>query len=108
MTRRWNLPLVLFGLGLVVTCGVYSLWPTVYEANSVFTMDFQAPKGDYDESSHEMDYYSDDYGEIFEKQRSDWRTKDFFSRIIRQFHVKHLDLTVTDITLEEMLEKSKL
>jgi uncharacterized protein involved in exopolysaccharide biosynthesis len=71
-------------------------------------MDIQAPKGDYDESSHEMDYYSDDYGEIFEKQRSDWRTKDFFSRIIRQFHVKHLDLTVTDITLEEMLEKSKL
>ena len=108
MTKRWNLPLVLFGLGLVVTWGVYSLWPTVYEANSVFTMDIQAPKGDYDESSHEMDYYSDDYGEIFEKQRSDWRTKDFFSRIIRQFHVKHLDLTVPDITLEEMLEKSKL
>ena len=108
MTTRWNLPLVLFGLGLVVTWGVYSLWPTVYEANSVFTMDIQAPKGDYDESSHEMDYYSDDYGEIFEKQRSDWRTKDFFARIIRQFHVKHLDLTVTDITLEGMLEKSKL
>lgn len=108
MPSRWNFALVLFGLGLVVTGGVYSLWPTVYEANSVYTMDFQAPKGDYDETSHEMDYYSDNYGEIFEKQRSDWRTKDFFSRIIRQFRVKHLDLTVTDTTLEEILENSKL
>ena len=53
-------------------------------------------------------HYGTILGEIFEKQRSDWRTKDFFARIIRQFHVKHLDLTVTDITLEEMLEKSKL
>ena len=84
MTRRRNLSLVFFCLGLVVTCGVYSLWPTVYEANNVFTMDIQAPKGDYDETSHETDYYSnDDYGELFEMQRSDWRATDFFSRIIR-------------------------
>ena len=109
MTSRWNLPLVLFCLGLIVTCGVYSLWPTVYEANSIFTMDFQDPKGDYDETSHEMDYYSnDDYGEIFEMQRSDWRTKDFFSRIIRQFHVTNFRLTVADRDLEEMLGNSTL
>lgn len=108
MTRRWNLPLVLFGLGLVVTCGVYSLWPTVYEASSVFTMDVQAPKGDYDEARHEIGFYSDCYGEIFEMLRSDWRTKEFSSRIIRQFHVKHSDLTVMDNALEEMLDNSKL
>ena len=108
MTRRWIFVLVLFVVGLVVTCCVYSLWPTVYEANSVFTMDVQAPKGDYDENSHEMDFYSDSYEEVFVRQRSDWRTKEFFSKTIRQFHDSHSNITVTDKALEEMLEKSKL
>ena len=108
MTRRWISVLVLFVGGLVVTCGVYGLWPPVYEANSIFTMDVQAPKGDYDENSHEMDYYSECYGEVFVRLRPDWRTKEFFSRTIRQFHVSHSNLTVADKAVEEMLENSKL
>ena len=108
MTRRWIFVLVLFVVGLVVTSCVYSLWPTVYEANSVFTMDVQAPKGDYDENSHEIHFYGSCYDEIFIMQRSDWRTKEFFSRTIRQFHDSHSNITVTDKALEEMLEKSKL
>ena len=56
--------------GFAVSSVVYCIWPPVYEAKSAFTMDVQPPKGSYEENSHEMDYYSDDYGEIFEMRRS--------------------------------------
>ena len=108
MSRRWSAMLAFLLFGFVVSSAVYCIWPAVYEAKSVFTMDVQPPKGDYDENSHEMDYYSDDYGEIFEMQRTEWRSKDFFSRIIRQFRLNYPDSTVTDKALGEMLENSML
>ena len=107
MTRRWIVVLVLFVAGLVVTCGVYGLWPAVYEANSVFKLDFKVPRGDYDETSHELHITSSPYVELFTMQRSDWCTKEFFSRTIQQFHVNYPNLTATDKSLEEMLRNSK-
>ena len=108
MSRRWSAMLAFLLFGFVVSSAVYCIWPAVYEAKSVFTMDVQPPKGSYEENSHEMDYYSDDYGEIFEMRRSEWRSKDFFSRIIRQFRLNYPDSTVTDKALGEMLENSML
>ena len=108
MTRWWSAMLAFLLFGFVVSSAVYCIWPAVYEAKSVFTMDVQPPKGGYDESSHEMDYYSDDYEEIFKMRRSEWRSKDFFSRIIRQFRVNYPDSTLSDKALGEMLENSML
>ena len=108
MSRRWSAMLAFLLFGFVVSSAVYCIWPAVYEAKSVFTMDVQPPKGGYDESSHEMDYYSDDYEEIFKMRRSEWRSKDFFSRIIRQFRVNYPDSTLSDKALGEMLENSML
>lgn len=108
MTRQWKLPFVLFGLGLVVTCGVYGLWPIVYEAKSVFTKDVRPSRGDYDETCNEMEWYSDNYGELFERERSGWRSKEFFSRVIRQFRGDFPGFIVTDEALGEMLEDSTL
>ncbi len=107
MNRRWCSMLVFVLLGLAVSCGVYSLWPTVYEAKSVFTKNAHPSKGDYDETCNEMEWYSD-YGELFEQERSGWRSKEFFSRVIRQFRGDFPGSIVTDEALGEMLEDSTL
>ena len=108
MNRPWGSMLVFVLLGLAVSCAVYGIWPTVYEAKSVFAMDTCPPRCKYEETYYEMEYYSDDYGEIFEGQRSDWRSKEFFSRIICQFRSNYPDTFVSDKALGEMLENSKL
>lgn len=87
--------LVFVLLGLAVSCAVYGIWPTVYEAKSVFTKDVRPSKGDYDETCNEMEWYSDNYGELFEQKRSGWRSKEFFSRVIRQFRGDFPGSTVT-------------
>ena len=108
MSRRWSAMLAFLLFGFVVSSAVYCIWPTVYEAKSVFTTGTHPPKGDYDETSHEMEWNIGDFGEIFESKRPGWRSKEFFSRIIRQFRVNYPDSTVTDKTLGKMLENSKL
>ena len=108
MNRPWSSMLVFVLLGLAVSCAVYGIWPTVYEAKSVFTKDVRPSKGDYDETCNEMEWYSDNYGELFEQERSGWRSKEFFSRVIRQFRGDFPGSTVTDEVLEETLEDSTL
>ena len=109
VAQRWISVLVFLLIGLVAAFAVYRISPTIYEAQSEFTMDTRRPSnagpgiGQID-----MPDYGTTYEEIFNTRLSDWRSDKIVTKIIQQYRANYPASTVTDAELISTLGGSML
>lgn len=109
IAQRWISVLVFLLVGLVAAFAVYRISPTIYEAQSSFTMDTRRPQtaGGIGIGT-DMEIYGSSYDEIFNTRLADWRSEKIMMLIKTKFRQKHADSTVTDQEIFEALYESEL
>ena len=108
ITQRWISVLVFFLIGLVAAFAVYRISPTIYEAKSEFTMDTRRHTGNNSIIGNDMEFYGNNYAEIFNTRLSGWRSEAIFTKILQQYRANFPNSTTTDKDLVEMLGESEL
>lgn len=109
IAQRWISVLVFLLIGLVAAFAVYRISPTIYEANSEFTMDMRRPSGSGNSIGQiDMPDYGSSYEEVFNTRLSDWRSDKIVTKIIQQYRANYPASTVTDAELISTLSSSTL
>ena len=109
ISQRWISVLVFLLVGLVASFAVYRISPTIYEANSEFTVQMrgsQSSQGTLGQMT-EIDY-GNTYEEVFNTRLSDWRSEKIVTKIMQQYRANFPASTVSDQELVEALVESQL
>ena len=109
VSQRWISVLVFLLIGLVASFAVYRISPTIYEAQSKFTMQMRSPQSSNGTLGQmtEIDYGTT-YEEVFNTRLSDWRSEKLITKIMQQYRANHPAATVSDEELLAALVNSEL
>lgn len=109
VSQRWISVLVFLLIGLVASFAVYRISPTIYEAQSKFTMQMRSPQSSNGTLGQmtEIDYGTT-YEEVFNTRLSDWRSEKLITKIMQQYRANHPAATVSDEELLAALVNSDL
>ena len=110
ISQRWITVLVFLLVGLVASFAVYRISPTIYEANSEFTMQMRSPKSSAPGTLGQMTEidYGNTYEEVFNTRLSDWRSEKLITKIMQQYRANHPASTISDEELLDTLVGSEL
>ena len=109
VAQRWILVLVALLIGLMVAFAVYRISPTIYEAQSSFTMDMRrSSSGVGRVLDQSLPDYGNTYAEIFNTRIPDWRSGKIVTKIVQQYRANYPASTVSDEELISTLGGSEL
>lgn len=108
VAQRWISVFVFLLVGLVAAFAVYRISPTIYEAQSEFTMDMRRPQASNAIGQIVEPDYGSSYGEIFNTRLSDWRSDKIVTKIVQQYRTNYPASTVTDAEIISILGGSNL
>ena len=98
VSQRWLSVFVFLLVGLVVSFAVYRISPTIYEAQSEFTMDMRRSSGSAGRGAiaDVTPDFGNNYAEIFNTRISAWRSDKIVTKIVQQYRASHPAATVSD------------
>lgn len=108
VSQRWLSVFVFMLIGLIVAFAVYRISPTIYEAQSEFTMDMRRSTARGQGIDQGQFDFGNSYAEIFNTRISDWRSDKLVSRIIAKYRKDHPQSATTDEELLSTIGGSQL
>lgn len=109
VSQRWLSVFVFLLAGLVISFAVYKISPTIYEAQSSFTMDMRrSSSGVGRVLDQSLPDYGNTYAEIFNTRIPDWRSGKIVTKIVQQYRANYPASTVSDEELISTLGGSEL
>ena len=109
ISQRWLSVFVFVLVGLIIAFAVYRISPTIFQAETEFTMDIRrAAPGNQSAIEMAMPELGTTYAEIFNTRLSSWRSEKIFQMIVREYRSSHPASTVTDEEVASTLAESQL
>lgn len=109
LSKRWLSVFVFLIVGLIVAFAVYRISPTIYEAQSEFTMDMRrSTSSGQGILADSVPDFGNSYAEIFNTRISDWRSDAVVTKIIQLYRASHPTSTVSDEEIIEVLAESEI
>lgn len=109
VSQRWLSVFVFMLVGLIVAFAVYRISPTIYQAQSEFTMDLRRSMGRGQSALEQTQFdFGSSFAEVFNTRLSDWRSDKIVTKIVQRYRANHPASTVTDEELISTLAGSNL
>lgn len=109
VSQRWLSVFVFMLVGLIVAFAVYRISPTIYQAQSEFTMDLRRSMGRGQSALEQTQFdFGSSFAEVFNTRLSDWRSDKIVTKIVQRYRANHPASTVTDEELISTLADSNL
>ena len=109
IAQRWLSVFVFVLVGLIVAFAVYKISPTIYEAQSDFTMDTRRSMNrQMSALDAAMPDLGNNYAEIFNTRLPEWRSDKIVMKILQEYRSNHPASTTSDEEISSTLSSSQL